>query len=295
MRVSEESLTLCEPLFIGFLNQSEIETTFRLDLFSAVHVDRDLFSETLRVLSSYAADRCLGVYCLLRNGLVWDAEIVLRSFYETVAKSLFLSSAPKAARESLLNEFWEILPAVYDAKGARKAEIVEKLARRFGESGDVHVFSGLRDPESFTVEPIGNKKYRNELEQRWSFSNIISVLNNGAGGHSRIAHAEAMSHNYGMASHLAHASPVAFDLMQDRMLRGDDLGPLERGHIARMLSDMVMLTAFMLHEIQVSLLGDMPMAYALSSAFQDMAEVSQPFQEAFQRSQDNFYGRATKE
>lgn len=289
MRVAAESLDQCEALFGCFVEQYEIERIYRYDLFSAVFDDRDLTSETLRVLCSFAADRCLAVYCLLRNGLVWDAEIVLRSFYEAVAKCLFISTAPTRRKEDLLSEFWNTLPAIYDAKSAQKAAVVESLARRFGKAEDVRIFAGLRNPKHFAIDPIANKKFRNEVEQRWSFSRIVTALTKGEYGHARIAHADALFHNYGVASHFAHASPIAFDFLEDRSTRGDDLGPLERGHIARMLCDMVMLTAYMLSQAQSAMLGELPMAKVLISAIERMSNAAAPFGFDFQRSQDDFY------
>lgn len=291
MRISNDTLKNCEPLFECFLVQHEIAREFRYDLFGAIQPQQSLFSETLRVLSNYASDRCRAVYCLAVNGFVFDAEIVLRSFYETIAKCLFLATCPESRREQLLSEFWEILPEIYDAKGAERAEIAEKTARRHGAKDDETVFAKLRDPELFKVEPPKNRKFRNEVEQRWSFSKIMDTLNRGLEGHTRLSSADSLFHIYGIASHITHASPKAFDLLEDRSLRGIDLLCLEAGHIARMLSDMVSLTALILHQSQVALLGEAPMAAALRDSFERMSEISAPFHESFHRSQDDFYDR----
>lgn len=289
MRISQEALDECEPLFQGFLAQRDITSLFRSDLFDAIGEDRDLYSETVRVLTHYQSDRALGAYCLLVNGLVWDAEIVLRSFYETAVKVFFLSTASTEIRGGLLTEFWEVLPAIYDAKGAERAKSPEKLARSQGRIDDARIFDFLRRPENFSTEGLGNRQFRKRVEQKWSFSKIVDVLNRDGNGHKRIARIDAMFHNYGMSSHLAHASPRAFDLLEDRSTRGEDLGLLEVGHVGRMLSDIVSLTAFSLYQVQVSLLGDMPMADILVQAYSKMSDLTKPYQEAFQRSQDYLY------
>ncbi len=289
MRISQKALDECEPLFQGFLEHRDIISIFRSDLFDAVGEDRDLYSETVRVLTAYQFDRALGAYCLLVNGLVWDSEIVLRSFYETVVKVFFLSTASTEIRGGLLKEFWEVLPAIYDAKGAEKAKSPEKLARSQGRIDDARIFEFLQRPENFSIEGPGNRQFRKSVEQKWSFSKIVDVLNRGGDGHQKISRIDAMFHNYGMASHLSHASPKVFDLLEDRVTRGEDLGLLEVAHVGRMLSDIVSLTVFSLHQVQVSLLGVMPMADILVKAYSRMSDLTKPYQEAFQRSQDDLY------
>jgi hypothetical protein len=294
LRISQEALDECESLFQGFLEQRDIISLFRGDLFDAVGEGRDLYSETVRVLTQYQFDRALGAYCLIVNGLVWDSEIVLRSFYETVVKVFFLSTASTEIRGGLLTEFWEVLPAIYDAKGAERAKSPEKLARSQGRIDDARIFEFLRRPENFATEGPGNRQFRKSVEQKWSFSKIVDVLNTGNDGHKRIARIDTMFHNYGISSHLAHASPKAFDLLEDRSTRGDDLSLLEVGHVGRMLSDIVSLTAFSLHQVQISLLGDMPMADILVQAYSRMSDLTKPYQEAFQRSQDDLYRNSSQ-
>jgi len=289
MRISHEALEACEPLLQGYLQQVGVVNDFGYDLFRAVESHNSLFSETLRIISQYQSDRCRGAYCLLVNGLAWDAEIIIRTFYEAVAKNLFLSSALPEIQENLLKEYWEILPAIYDIKGADRADVAERLARRQGHEDNARVFAYLQNPDVFTLERIGNRQFRKEIEQRWSFSGIVSALNKNTSGHVRIASIDTLLHGYGMASHLAHASPKAMELMEDRATRGDDLKILEIAHVGRMLSDMISLTVFSLHQAQIALIGMAPMAKVLQNAFNAMAKLTAPFQEQFNRSQDGLY------
>lgn len=55
---------------------------------------------TLRLLFRYLMDRCQTVSFLVSHRYAWDAEIVLRSFYETAAKFLFIAYPPAAEAES---------------------------------------------------------------------------------------------------------------------------------------------------------------------------------------------------
>jgi hypothetical protein len=295
MRISQDALDACEPLFQSFVQEMGVINEFDRDLFDALSPQKSLFCETLRVLNQYGADRCRGAYCLLVNGLVWDAEIVIRTFYEVIAKSLFLATASLERRKILLEEYWEVLPAISDAKGAERAQPPEKLARREGNADDERVFAHFRNPRIFTLEQIGNRKFRSEVEQRWSFSGIIAKLNKPDGDHERIGPIDTLLHGYGMASHLAHANPKAMDLMEDRATRGSDLPLLESSHVARMLSDMLYLSAFSTHRIQVAALVDAPMSKVLIESLDRFSEISKPVKELFSRSQDDFYNEYNNE
>lgn len=255
---------------------------------------RDLYSETLRVLSVYEQDRAQAAYLLIINGLVWDAEIVIRTLYEAFAKAALLSTAPTERRDDLLNEFWEMLPAIYDRQGALKAKTAESLAKHHGNREDARVFKFLRNPERFKVDPVADKRTRNEIERRWSFSGILEVLKRGSLGHERLNWIEALAHMYGVSSHLVHADPKAFDLMEDRSLRGDDLLPLEVSHICRMLSDIVYLTSFTLYLNERSWGGVEGMPEPLKQALDGLTKVTAAHREQFAQSQDEFYANANE-
>ena len=253
---------------------------------------RDLYSETLRVLSVYQQDRTQAAYLLIINGLVWDAEIVIRTLYEAFAKAALLSTAPSERQENLLNEFWETLPAIYDRQAALKAKIAESLAKHHGKRDDARVFAFLRNPKRFKVDPVADKRTRNEIERRWSFSGILEALKRGSLGHERLSWIEALAHMYGVSSHLVHADPKAFDLMEDRSLRGDDLLPLEVGHICRMLSDMVSLTSFSLYLTERSWGGVQVMPAPLKQALDELTAVTAEHQTQFAQSQEEFYAKS---
>lgn len=291
MTISQEALEACAPLLHGFTEDMGVASAFRLDLFETIADQRSHYSETLRVLTHYQSDRGRGVYALLVNGLVWDAEIVLRSFYEVVAKTEFLVTCRGERREQLLTEFWNVLPSIYDAKDGDRAMVAEKFAARHERNDDARVFSFLRDEKHFNLKKTENRKYRQEVEQRWSFSKIVGTLAAGRDGHDRIIGMDAMLYGYGLASHVAHASPKAFDLLEDRSTRGDDLLALEVGHVDRMLSDMLYLTIYNLHQIQTVLIGSLPLPQVFIQIFKRATERSAPIKQAFHRSQDAFYDR----
>jgi len=286
MRLSSEALKRCEPHFtclsecIGQIN------IFARDAFNRQAEKRSYKGETLRALFLYQSDRCLGAYCLLVNGLIWDAEIVLRSVYEAFAKILLIALADPRQSEELLREFWTELSAIYDRRGALKAEKSEEFSKQFA-SEDARIFAGLRDERLFKVAPTGNKKSRKEIEQRWSFAGIVEAI--GKGDFGKFVGIEALSHQYGLASHLSHVSPKAFDLLEDRATRGSNKLLLEVGHTCRICSDIVSLLAFSAHFVTKSEEISDGLAAELKDAFDRMSQSIEADQAAFHSSQDEFY------
>ena len=289
MRISQAALDKSEPLFTQFIDCMWAIRRYQAQAFQERYASRDLHSETLRVLTNYGLDRSQAAYCLIVNGLVWDAEIIIRTLYEVFAKTVLLATANENVRDKLLEEYWEVLPAMYDRRGALKAEAAESLAKRFGIDGESRIFALLRDRRLYQVDPIGNRRVRKEVDQRWSFSGIVDALRKGRLASVPLDGVDALAHIYGVSSHLAHASPKAFDLMEDRVTRGDDLLHLEIGHICRMLSDIVSLSSFSIHLSERSWTGSKKMPEALATAFQAMSACTKPFQSEFDQSQDDFY------
>lgn len=254
--------------------------------------NRTLSGETVRVLTHYQFDRSAAAYTLITYGMVWDAEIIVRTIYETAMKVLFIGAHNPPFRDELMKEFWEILPAIFDRKGPTKAEEAEKLRRRFdANEDDIRIFRNLRNPEIFNIEAIHNKKFRDSLESKWSFSEIVRELDKNSDKHIRINGLNSLNHIYGVASHLTHASPKALDLIDDRATRGDDLVALEAGHICRLLSDIVTMSAFGIRYSQRAIDGTQNLASQLSELVLTMANSTDDIQKEFARSQDDYYSK----
>ncbi|MFW2830391.1 hypothetical protein [Sphingomonas sp. ID0503] len=227
MRISESALATSEPLFEQFVECMRVIRDFHCEAF-AKRKQKDLHSETLRVLNHYQQDRTQAAYCLIVNGLVWDAEVVIRVAYETFAKVAFLATASEEQRAELLHEYWELLGAVYDRQTALKAMASEHLLDRFGGHGGSRMMAALRDGSVYRTDPLGDKRFRKQLEQRWSFSEILEALKSGRLGNAPLSGIEALAHIYSMSSHFAHANSRALDLLEDRATRVSDLIQLGR-------------------------------------------------------------------
>ena len=209
----------------------------------------DRVHETLSMLLRYYLDRGAAVLSLLEIRLDWDAEIVLRTCYECAVKILFIALNPRSDRESLVWEFWVPLGEAGDRKAARKASFAEKGISHTDE-GARDALRLLRDPRMIRARLGLSKKTRRHLEQKWSFSELVEALTELHLGDQKLVEARTLLHNYGMASHLAHADSKALDLMMDRTLRSsDELRALQDGHAARIASDLIGIGNFCIHAV----------------------------------------------
>ncbi len=291
MRASPESLERCEEALAVFHQCMNDLSDTCVRLFDQAQ-EKTLASETLRVLSRYQFDRSAAAYTLITHRMVWDAEIIVRVIYETASKVIFIGAHQPPDRDELIKEYWETLPAIFDRKGAAKAEDAEKLRRKFADNADdIRIFRHLRNPVIFNIEAIGNKKFRDEVERRWSFTEIIKELIRNSDRHVTVHGLEALSHMYGVASHLAHASPKALDLLEDRATRQEDLVSLEAGHICRMLSDIVLMSCFSIRFSRRVVDGGAELTEHLDAFVTKILAATKNLQEEFARSQDDFYSQ----
>jgi hypothetical protein len=188
-------------------------------------------------LIKFIFDRIDVVTFLLRNDCIWDAEIVLRSVMETLIKFVFITSADKVEREKRLNEFWNDLSEVYSIKQSEQAK---KNLIYFNES-EIHnlAYSPLILPieKEKELRLKWTKIQRHKLEQKWSFSGIISELAKNYHGKS-LKIIESLSHCYRMSSHITHGDETGILIIEERNSRDHkDLNLTNFAHYLRILSD----------------------------------------------------------
>lgn len=221
----------------------------------------------------------------------WDAEIVLRSFYEASARILFLALADPNERETLDREFRETLVAVADRRRALKVHVSKSTARETPKSAAI--LDALRDPKMFAVEPRGGKSHRKALEQKWSFSEIIASLSRLEREDIRgLPELAAYLHSYGLASHLLHADCTALDLIHDRAIRPPvEEALLSSAQLCRIFTDVVGLQCYCAEAVRALLGRDFKDRERLYSLVWQCFELSSPILEAFYDTQADFYGR----
>lgn len=248
---------------------------------------------TLGKLFNYLSSRNQAVSFMVSWGYSWDAEIILRSFYETAAKILFICFAEQQEKPLLIDEFWNKLGSINDRRKARKAEFSEQMTAAGSVSSSI--FEALNDGRLFDLEAKGNKADRKRLEQKWSFSEIVEALEDRLVNGEPLVGMKGLLHNYGICSHLTHADNAALDLMTDRALRDpQELRLLEIGQISRIFSDQVSLAWFCAEALRYHFRGEFIDKDKFVDAFRKIERLCEPLQAAFYDSQKDFYDGLAK-
>jgi len=140
-----------------------------------------------------------------------------------------------------------------------------------------------------------NRSERKKLKQKWSFSEIISSLDEGRADGVPTNGMKTLLHLYGMQSHLSHADNKALDLVFDESTRPAQEQRIKReSHLVRLMSDQVHLWYYAHMAVCFHLCMDHKSDKVLTLLNQ-FKELSTPFQEAFNRSQDEFYSKYGKD
>jgi hypothetical protein len=284
---------MSEPASLTKLHESSLNslTTIRDEvqyLFSTNHSIDASIDLTLKKLFWYMGSRSQAVSFMASWGYIWDAEIILRSFYETAAKVLFICSSEAADKPKLVEEFWNDLGPVNDRRTAQKAPHTAEVFAR--NSLSASVFSMLQDPKIFDLSPPGNREHRKRLEKKWSFSEIIEALHLRSGKGMPLVGIKSLLHIYGMASHIAHADEAAMRLMEDIATReSEERKVLDTAHVARIFSDQVSISWFCADMLRLHFATEFQDPAKMRDAFYEPLNLGKSIHEAFDDSQREFY------
>lgn len=168
---------------------------------------------------------------------IWDAEIVLRSAIETFTKFMYIATASKEEKEQRIDEFWNSLAEINSIKMSEQAK---KNLKIFGNS-EIHriAYLPLILPDEIEAELREKwpRKKRQEVEKRWSFTEIINEIalkNQG----TPLENITALSHGYRMSSHVTHGDETGIQIINERDSRPEeDRNKAYRGHFLRLFSD----------------------------------------------------------
>lgn len=263
--------------------RDEVQHLFEL----SCHDRLDLCA-TLKPLFHYIFSRSQTISFLISHRIAWDAEIILRSFYETAAKILFICSAEPGEQDILCKEFWDDFDPIGNRRTAQKAKFAEFLFDP--ESISAKVFQVLQDEKNFNFSQTGNKAYRKALEQKWSFSEIINSLDQRSHKGKKFKGIKSLLHTYGLASHLLHADKFALDLMRDRATRQrEELLILECAHLARMMSDQAFILWLCAENLRETLDLKFSVHTQINEKCAKVSDLGSFFTKIFDDNQRNFY------
>ncbi|WP_313611863.1 DUF5677 domain-containing protein [Chryseobacterium arthrosphaerae] len=185
---------------------------------------------------------------LIRKEQLWDGEIILRSALETLVKMVFITSSSGKERAERIDEYWNCLAEINSLKMSEQAK---KSLQYFGES-ELHrvAYSPLllQEDEENQLREKWPKKKRQIMEQKWSFSSMITSISNLYKGEP-LEMISALSHSYRMSSHVMHGDETGIMIIQERESRDtQEREKANNGHFIRLISDCVTYTSFVASE-----------------------------------------------
>lgn len=207
-----------------------------LELFRNIKLHFDKV-EPILPLIEFIIERFETVTVLTMDDRIWDAEIVLRSGLETFVKLLFITTADKVEQEKRIDEFWNQLAEVNLIKQSEQAK---KNLKHLGQL-EIHNLANMPLLLSVEREKELREKWtkveRHKLEQKWSFSEIVSSLSKNFRG-KPLEMFETISHGYRMSSHVTHGDETGILIIRERNSRPEaDRDLAYFGHYLRLLSD----------------------------------------------------------
>ena len=190
-------------------------------------------------------DRISTVWFLTQKDLLWDADIIHRTVLESMIKLLFIIYAPDDAEgKKRLIEFWQELSEVNTLKHSEDAKI---LIEHFKE-GMFHVSHGhmvLSEAEEAALRSKWNRKSRQALEQKWSFSEMLKSLKNNY-KRQPFEMLAGLFYEYRFCSHIAHGDELGIGIIAERASRGPEESQIpHRGHFIKRLNDCLVYSSWL--------------------------------------------------
>jgi hypothetical protein len=174
---------------------------------------------------------------LVKGAKEWDADIINRSVMEGTIKYVFLMSGETSDVRQKAVEYWEKLP---NFSAIRHHDRARAFLEEIDNPGDSEWLPFkkllLTQKQIDSLRSGTNKKDRNLLEQKWSFSHITkNFTQSESNGLRLLSH---LAHGYGMSSHLIHKDGDGVGMVWERYGRNEqEQSAVKLAHCARVVSD----------------------------------------------------------
>lgn len=224
-------------------------------------------------LYEFILERLNAVALLVENDLTWDAEIVLRSVTECMVKYLYICLSPEGEREEKKKEFWEDLEEINRIKQSKQAKRMLDLFpdNEIMQTTFKPIIVSREEEELITSKK--SRKERQNLEQKWSFSELVRFLSENYGG-INMPLILGLTHNYRMSSHLIHADETGISIIQERKTRTlEQQEVVNMAHFGRLYSDIVYYSIMAAIGIMEVLKEDKQFYFTLGKTFEELNKI----------------------
>ncbi|KAA9332029.1 hypothetical protein F0P96_11085 [Hymenobacter busanensis] len=165
----------------------------------------------IRPLVKYTLERAKRVNQLSKQGSTGDAEIIFRSMLEGFIKLIYIiTSENDQVYQHRINEYFTILCQIETLRTSDKHKILSesKINSRFNPYAAL-VLSEEEEQELKQKPSWANRKYRQEVKAKWSYSELSKYLSSNLQGGFFVPF-RLLDHYYKLASHIAHGDETIF-------------------------------------------------------------------------------------
>jgi hypothetical protein len=177
---------------------------------------------------------------LIEQSRLWDTEILIRPVAEGTVRLVYVSSShdPKECLKRA-DEYLTVIPEMQMIGDHKRFEAFLAIVDD-PSANEWRPFRELllSDLELKALETKYPRKYRQQLDHKWSFNEMVrSLVESGIPGLESLV---AMSREYSRASHLVHQDGTAISMISERNSRNENnRAALELAHCAREVGDLL--------------------------------------------------------
>ncbi|CAH6990004.1 conserved hypothetical protein [Vibrio chagasii] len=195
---------------------------------------------------NFAVHRSNAIYTLLESGCYWDAEIIARPLIECTVRVCFVCYSPQELRNELIKEYFEDLYEINKLEQSEKAK-KSRTAMPAEDRGKI-LLDGLvlSEYEEEQIRAKWPKKERRAMKQKWSFSEMVRLLDKWTKPQFEKDLFSAFIHSYGISSHLIHADESGIGVIIDREQREEsERALMEQSHLHNLL-DLTLVSSMLM-------------------------------------------------
>jgi Family of unknown function (DUF5677) len=226
----------------------------------------------------FIIERLCTVTSLTIQNLVWDAEIVYRCALETFIKFIFITSVDQDEQAVRLREFWTDLAEIRSIKLSEQAQKSLKLFSEYEAARLAYSPLILSHEEEARLKTKWPRVKRQQLEQKWSFSEIIPTLAKNYRGNPLEAFI-GFAYSYRMASHVSHGDETGILIIRERESRPVKEKDIANfAHYIRLLSDSFIFSIWTAVETLSFLEKDVKFFLDLQKSMEDIHIITDKYQ-----------------
>ena len=229
---------------------------------------------------NFITDRLAAVWFLTRNDMLWDADIIDRSALETLIKLVFIVQSPdENEQKQRLTEFWSDLSEIHSLA---QSEQSKKQVKYFKDKASqlAHLPMILTEEQELVLRNKWNKRDRNKLSQKWSFTPMLYSIAESYNG-KPLDMIVGLAHEYRMCSHLSHGDETGIGIIEERRSRPErDRELVHRAHLIKLLSNCLAYASWTAVTVMEYLGEDKKFFFDIYQKLDQIKKLEQPYHEA---------------